>query len=63
MREERMLCARCGVPLEERTVFFTYLGHSFRKEIPACPLCGQPYVPEELALGTMADVEKELEDK
>ncbi len=64
MREiDRLLCARCGVPLEERPISLTYLGHRFPKKLPVCPLCGQPYVSEELATGPMAEIEKELEDK
>jgi hypothetical protein len=31
--------------------------------MPHCPNCNQVLVPEELALGKMAEVEKILEDK
>jgi hypothetical protein len=40
-----------------------YLGNAFPVELPRCPKCGQVYVPEDIALGRMAEVEKELEDK
>lgn len=36
---------------------------SFPVDLPVCPSCGQVFVPEELALGKMAAVEKALEDK
>jgi hypothetical protein len=31
--------------------------------LPRCPRCGLVFIPEELALGKMAEVEKLLEDK
>lgn len=61
--EKQLVCGRCAVPLEERPISLSYLGHSFQKKVPVCPRCGQPYISEELATGPIADVEKELEDK
>jgi hypothetical protein len=58
-----LVCAKCGVPLALKNIEFHYMGYSFQKELPACPVCGQPYVPESLVTGQMADVERELEDK
>jgi len=40
-----------------------YLGNSFPVELLWCPNCGLALIPEELALGKMAEVEKMLEDK
>lgn len=57
------LCARCGVPLVLKKVDVSYLGSSFPVDLPVCPQCGQVFVPESLALGKMAEVEKTLEDK
>ena len=42
---------------------FSYLGKQFEHEVDRCPECGQVYIPEELAKGRMAEVEKILEDK
>lgn len=56
-------CARCGCALVIRKVDVSYLGSSFPVDMPVCPECGQVFVPEALALGKMAEVEKTLEDK
>jgi hypothetical protein len=40
-----------------------YLGNAFPVELLRCPQCGLTFVPEELALGKMAEVEQALEDK
>jgi hypothetical protein len=58
-----MICGRCGIPLEPARVNVEYLGNAFPVELPKCPKCGLVFIPEELALGRMAEVEKELEDK
>ena len=39
------------------------LDNGFPVELPVCPVCGFVYVPEELALGKVASVERALEDK
>jgi hypothetical protein len=44
-------------------VSISYLGSAYPVELPKCPNCGLIYIPEELALGRMAEVEKALEDK
>jgi NAD-dependent SIR2 family protein deacetylase len=56
-------CARCNQQLAIRKVSVSYMGSSFPVDLPVCPECGQVYVPEALALGKMAEVEKTLEDK
>jgi rubredoxin len=60
---QEWVCANCGVPLELGKVDISYLGNSFPVELYKCPQCGLVLVPEELALGKMAEVEKALEDK
>ena len=40
-----------------------YLDNGFPVELPVCPVCGFVYVPESLALGKVASVERALEDK
>jgi uncharacterized protein with PIN domain len=59
----RVLCVKCQVPLEEGKVSIAYLSNTFYADLLRCPLCGQVFIPEELALGRMAEVEKTLEDK
>ncbi|MCU0493926.1 MAG: hypothetical protein MUD01_20235 [Chloroflexaceae bacterium] len=58
-----LLCGRCQVPLQVRRVNVAYLGNAFPVELLRCPQCGLTFVPEELALGKMAEVEQALEDK
>ncbi|MDD4730760.1 MAG: DNA-binding protein [Desulfovibrio sp.] len=56
-------CRSCDEPLEPAPVSLEYLGSSFNVELPACPRCGMVLIPEALALGKMAEVERLLEDK
>ncbi|MBT0665140.1 DNA-binding protein [Geobacter pelophilus] len=56
-------CDRCAVALVPGKVEFSYMGGSFKVDLPVCPDCGLVLVPEELAVGRMADAEKILEDK
>jgi hypothetical protein len=44
-------------------VTITYLESSFPVELLRCPQCGLVYIPEDLAVGKMLQVEKTLEDK
>jgi len=60
---ENLECCKCKVPLVKRRTNFEYLAHNFFAEIPACPVCGQVYVSEQLAKGKIAEVEKNLEEK
>jgi hypothetical protein len=57
------LCLKCNVPLEMGKVDISYLGNAFPVDLPRCPGCGQVYIPEDLAIGKMAEIEKLLEDK
>jgi hypothetical protein len=61
--QEAWACARCGTPLVVGKVSISYLGNAFPVDLLKCPSCGLVYVPEDLALGKMAEVEKALEDK
>ena len=64
MEENRtLICSKCNVKLEPARTYFSYLGHSFNTDILRCPVCGQPFIPEELARERMAQVEMSLEDK
>ncbi len=61
--EKNWLCANCQVPLEMGKVTVSYLNSAFPVDLLRCPRCGLALVPEELATGRMAEVEKSLEDK
>ncbi|MCR5135839.1 MAG: hypothetical protein K6C12_01890 [Oscillospiraceae bacterium] len=61
--EGRLHCMKCHVPLIKGKAKFMYLDNGFPVELPVCPVCGFVYVPEELALGKVASVERALEDK
>ncbi len=56
-------CGACDEPLRPAPVDLDYLGSRFTVELPVCAKCGQVLIPEALALGKMAEVEKLLEDK
>ncbi len=60
---ERLVCDLCSRELEEAVVTLSYMGSEFKQGFRRCPGCGQVFVPEELALGRMLEVEKALEDK
>jgi len=57
------VCTRCGTPLVIKAVNVSYLGAGYPVDMLQCPQCGKVLVPEELALGKMAEVEQILEDK
>jgi hypothetical protein len=57
------MCANCNVPLETAKVDVGYLGNAFPVELLQCPNCGLVLISEDLALGKMVEVEKQLEDK
>ncbi len=63
MADEKWKCRKCGCPLVEEKVVFDYLGHTFSKELPRCPVCKKVMISPELAKGKMAEVELILEDK
>ncbi len=54
---------KCSLPLEMSKVPISYLGNEFPVDLLRCPGCGLVFIPEDLALGKMAEVEKLLEDK
>jgi len=56
-------CAKCNRPLEPDAVSVSYLANAYPVEILRCKQCGQVFIPEDLALGKMAQVEQTLEDK
>lgn len=61
--DQRIICGKCQLPLAGARTRLTYQGVSFEAELPRCPGCGQVFVPEDLALGKMHELEITLEDK
>ena len=61
--EKIIECMKCGIVMELGNVEVTYLNSKFPIQLPKCPQCGLVYIPEELAIGKMLEVEKALEDK
>jgi hypothetical protein len=57
------ICCKCTELLKPGQVNITYLGGNFDAELYKCPKCGNVFIGEDLALGKMLEVEKELEDK
>jgi NAD-dependent SIR2 family protein deacetylase len=60
---EEWVCDHCNVPLESGKVEVSYMGSKYPVDLPRCPKCGIVFIPEALALGKMAEVEKIFEDK
>lgn len=63
VEDEGWVCWRCRSPLIVRRVNVAYLGNAFPVELLTCQTCGLVFIPERLALGKMAEVERSLEDK
>lgn len=61
--KSELICYKCQVPLQDKKIFFNYLGFQFNTVLPACPVCGQIYLSEELVKGKVYEVEMSLEDK
>ena len=59
----KLTCEQCGIPLSLGKVNVSYLGSEFPVELLKCPGCGTVFVPEDLAIGKMLQVEQALEDK
>jgi MFS superfamily sulfate permease-like transporter len=56
-------CTSCEGELRIMKVGFTYMKGNFEVDLPACAACGLVLIPESLASGKMAEVERILEDK
>ncbi len=56
-------CGSCGVSLEPIETEVSYMGAKYPVKLPRCPRCGLVFIPERLALGKMAEIERILEDK
>ncbi|HMK56641.1 MAG TPA: hypothetical protein VK448_08405 [Dissulfurispiraceae bacterium] len=58
-----LTCTKCNIELFLGKVTVSYLGSEFPVDLLKCPVCGTVFVPEDLALGKMLQVEQALEDK
>lgn len=56
-------CSTCNEKLLLKPVELEYIGSLFNVELPVCPKCNMVFIPENLALGKMNQVEHLLEDK
>lgn len=61
--KQTLICDKCNVEMVPMEVEFSYLNRSFRHKVPRCPVCGQVFIPEDLAKGRMSEVETLLEEK
>ena len=57
------ICDKCKERLVLSKVKAVYLSGNFEVDLLKCPVCGNVFVGEELALGKMLEVKKTLEDK
>jgi RNase P subunit RPR2 len=61
--QDEMICGRCDVAMVPMKSTFSYLKREFKHTVLRCPICGQIYIPEDLAKGKMREVEAILEEK
>jgi len=61
--DEKIICEKCQLPLAKAKTTLMYQGIKFDAELLRCPKCEQTFVPEDLALGKMHELEIEMEDK
>ena len=61
--EDSLICGFCNIPLVKSKSILSYQGQKLSYDLDRCPECGQIFIPEELALGKMAEVEYSMEEK
>ena len=61
--DKKLLCGKCDLELIPQNTVLKYMGFDFNLTTPRCPGCGLVYIPPDLALGKMVEVETMLEDK
>ncbi len=60
---QKIVCEKCQLPVAKAKTTLVYQGVRFEAELLRCPKCGQAFIPEDLALGRLHEVEITLEDK
>jgi len=63
MNESNLICLKCNCKLEYENTNMYYMEYKLAEKFLRCPVCKQVYIPEEIALGKMVEVEESLEDK
>jgi hypothetical protein len=63
IRNKRLLCCKCDIPLEIRKVLFKYTEQKYYAMNFACPACGQIYENKEIIRYQAEKVEVLLEGK
>ena len=58
-----IICDKCQLAPVKTKVKLMYQGIKFDVELLRCPQCGQTFIPEDLALKKIHEVEITLEDK
>ena len=60
---ENLVCLKCDCKLAYDNTNLHYMGYSVSEKFLRCPKCRQVYIPEDVVIGKMAEVEASLEDK
>ena len=60
---EMIRCGVCDCELVSVKATAEYMRFRFEVEVQGCPVCGQLYIPEELAKTKIAELESTLEQK
>jgi hypothetical protein len=63
INESDLICLKCNCNLEYATTNLYYLTYKVSEKFLQCPQCKQVFIPEEIVLGKMVEVEETLEDK
>ncbi len=63
MAAEGFICSKCNKELELENVNLEYLGYRITHPFLTCPTCKIIYIPEEVVLDKIHQVERQLEDK
>ena len=61
--EPNLVCLKCDCKLSYANTNLNYMGYSVSEKFLRCPKCKQVYIPEDVVVGKMAEVEASLEDK
>ena len=61
--EGNLICLKCNCTLALDHTNLYYMGHRLTDKFLRCPQCKQVYIPEDIVMGKMAEVEESLEDK
>ena len=63
INESDLICLKCNCKLEYENTNLYYITYTVSEKFLRCPQCKQVFIPEEIVLGKMVEVEETLEDK